>query len=316
MKRQALTDITLHPDIEQFLRYIRSERRLSDNTVGAYRSDLAQWQLFATDGGKYDLAPATASVNDLRLWVAHSVRAGISQRSVRRKVQALRAFYHFMMRRRGMTANPASEIQLARLPQRLPVYARTEEVNAMIDEPYDHTDFVATRNHLVVALLYNTGIRCSELTSLLDANINTDRGELKVHGKRNKDRIVPFGPELAAEIELYRALRHAAIPTCLTPELMVEPSGMPLKRHKVYALVKKAMTAAGVHATRRSPHVLRHSFATDMLNNGADINAVQHLLGHESLETTQLYTHVTFSDLLNNYQSAHPRGATNLKKPK
>lgn len=178
--------------IRAFLRYIANERRLSANTVEAYASDLCQWEAFATGEYSYELRPETAQVNDLRLWTAHCARQGLSQRSIHRKVQALRAFYSYMMRRHGMTTNPAAELTLARLPKSLPVYARPEEVNALLDTPLDDdSDFVSLRNRLIFDLLYSTGMRCSELTGLLDCNIDTTKGELKVHGKRNKDRIVP-----------------------------------------------------------------------------------------------------------------------------
>ncbi|MCM1109971.1 MAG: tyrosine-type recombinase/integrase [Clostridium sp.] len=297
-----------------FIRYLATEKRMSENTVAAYSTDLAQWELFATDGGRLPLAPESASTNDLRLWLVDLGRQGISQRSIRRKIQALRSFYAYMMRRRGMTANPAAAIVPSRLPKSLPVFAQTSEINAMIDAETDPDDFVAVRNRLILELLYSTGIRCSELTGLLDRNVDTERGELKVHGKRNKDRIVPFGEALAASIENYRRMRRQAVPDATAPELLVGSKGKPLGRPQVYAIVHRAMEAAGVHATRKSPHVLRHCFATDMLNNGADLSAVQQLLGHESLATTQIYTHVTVRDLLTNYKSAHPRGSVNPNK--
>lgn len=301
--------------IEDFLHYIALERRLSANTVDAYRRDLMQWEEYATEHGKYPLEPQTTAVNDLRLWVASCASSGICQRSIRRKVQALRAFYTFMMKRKGMLSNPASELALARVPRQLPVYARTDEVNRMIDSfDLSSHDFEEVRNRLILDLLYSTGIRCSELAGLLDCNVDTVKGELKVNGKRNKDRIVPFGTELAQSVERYRTLRKEMLAECRIPQLLATRKGEPMTREGIYKIVNKAMKMANVHAARRSPHVLRHSFATDMLNNGADISAVRQLLGHESLQTTQIYTHVTFRDLLANYRNAHPRGSNNPKK--
>lgn len=298
-------------DIEDFLTYITSERRLSANTVSSYRSDLYQWELFATDNGKHQLCPSTASVNDLRLWVSSLAKSHISQRSITRKVQSLRAFFAFMMRRRGMKSNPAADIQLSKAPKPLPVYIPTDEINDIIDTPLDESNFIEVRNRLILALLYNTGMRCSELTGLKDADINTSACELKVLGKRNKERIVPFGRDLATMIQHYRQLTNRDGIADNAPELITDSEGAPLSRNAVYLIVHRALTDGGAHASRLSPHVLRHSFASDMLNGGAPINAVQHLLGHRSLQTTQIYTHLTYSELLTNYQSAHPRA---LKK--
>ena len=299
--------ITHDRDITDFLRYIETERRLSANTVAAYRNDLSQWADYATDGGTHPLCADTTSVNDLRLWISTLARNKVTQRSIRRKVQSLRAFFHFMMLRRGLKSNPASELQLARLPKALPVYVTTAEMNAIIDSPLSPDDITEVRDRLIVAMLYATGIRCSELTGLTDANVDTSTGELKVLGKRNKERIVPFGRELSDMIENYRRLKTEAGIAGISPTLFTRPDGEALSRNAVYGIVHRSLSEGGAHATRLSPHVLRHSFASDMLNGGAPLNAVQRLLGHQSLQTTEIYTHLTYSELLNNYQSAHPR---------
>lgn len=294
--------------IDDFLRYIATEKRLSPFTIDAYGRDLRQWAAFATGDGQHQLHPETTAMSDLRLWVNHLAKQRISQRSIRRKVQSLRAFFAYMMRRRGMAHNPAADLALARLPKTLPVFMRTEEINALLDTPLpDGTNFEDVRDRLILSLFYETGIRASELRTLLDANINTERGELKVHGKRNKDRIVPFGPELATMIDHYRQLRTEKTTATATPEFFVNRKGGAMSRAGVYTVVRRRLTEGGVHAARRSPHVLRHSFATDMLNNGADLSSVQQILGHTSLATTQIYTHVTYRELITNYQTAHPR---------
>jgi integrase/recombinase XerC len=297
--------------IEAFLTYTRCELNLSAYTVLAYTSDIKEWADYATNGQPEQLEPASVTVNDLRTWVAHLSRSGCSARTVRRKVSSLRAFYRYLCSRCGATANPAAELQTARPPKDLPVYVRPEELNAMIDDEislnHAENDFdeVAARNTLIITMFYSTGIRCSELLTLRDADVDTSRRELKVLGKRNKERIVPFGDELAEMITAYRALRTAGPGP--NDEFFVRPDGRALYRKAIYNVVHDAMTTAGIHAERRSPHVLRHSFATDMLNNGAELNAVQQLLGHSSLGTTQIYTHVTLRELKHNYQLAHPR---------
>ena len=294
--------------IDAFLTYLRNELNMSVNTIDAYRNDLKQWHEFVTSGGRYPFMPADTRVSDLREWIASVARSGCSQRTVRRKVQSLRAFFRYMMRFHGLAVNPASELTLARLPKDLPVYVKPEETGALLDEELDTDDFVAVRDRLIIDMLYSTGIRCQELIDLLDVNVDVAKGELKVRGKRNKERIVPFGPELQEMITLYRRLRDGYVSRA--DEFFVRPTGEPLYRKLVYNVVHDAM-AGTVHASRLSPHVLRHSFATDMLNNGADLSAVQQLLGHTSLATTQIYTHITYRDLKLNYQHAHPRA---LKK--
>lgn len=295
------------PLIQEFVRYISTEKRLSPNTVEAYSRDLAQWERFATSDGTYPLSPASTSVSDLRLWVAALARRpDMSQRSIRRKVQSLRAFFNFMMRRHGLGANPAAALALARLPHTLPVFARTDEINALLDSPLtSDDDFIEVRDRLILTVFYETGIRCSELMTLEDANINTITGELKVHGKRNKDRVVPFGEELSRMIEHYRRLRDKTAGQAAG--FFLRPDGKPLSRPQIYAIVHRRLAEGGIHAARLSPHMLRHTFATDMVNGGASLSAVQQLLGHASLATTQIYTHVTYNELIANYQTAHPR---------
>ncbi|MDE6332530.1 MAG: tyrosine-type recombinase/integrase [Muribaculaceae bacterium] len=296
-----------------FIRYIRCELNLSVHTVSSYSIDISQWLRFAAanylacnSGKTQDIDHAAVTVADIRLWIAFLANEDISQRTIRHKVQALRAFYRFMIRRGILAVNPAADITTARLPKSLPVFVRPDETRYCLDEPYDADNFVEVRDRLIVTMFYSTGMRAAELVNLLDADVDTKRCELKVLGKRNKERLIPFGKELQEMIDLYRTLRSREIPGCAPAEFFVRPSGEPL----YYALVNKAvhkMLDGRVTATRRTPHVLRHSCATDLLNNGADLTAVQRLLGHASLATTQIYTHLSIRDLQNNYKLAHPR---------
>lgn len=289
--------------IQSFLEYIRCELNLSACTVLAYGEDLRGWADFATGGKPESLEPGSVTVSDLRTWVAHLSAQGMSRRTIRRKVSALRSFYRYLCARCGAESNPAAELRTARPPKELPVYVRAEELNTIINEGLDASDFEDARNELILTMFYSTGIRCSELLTLRDTDIDLQRSELKVLGKRNKERIVPFGAELNAMIARYIDIR----PCGPGPdgELFTRPDGRAMYRKAIYNIVHSALD--GAHASRRSPHVLRHSFATDMLNGGADLNAVSRLLGHASLATTQIYTHVTLRDLQHNYQLAHPR---------
>ena len=295
--------------IDSFLTYIRCELNLSAHTVLSYKTDLVQWRNFCTNNNPNEFSPLDITTGDLRQWISHLSAQNSSQRTIHRKLQAVRAFFNYLMRYHGLKSNPAAEITLAKIDKSLPVYIRPTETNSILSEDWDHGDYIETRNRLILLMFYSTGIRCSELMNLLDANVDTARGELKVLGKRNKERIIPFGKELSEMITLYRQLRDDIVESS-EPQFFLRPTGEPLYRNLIYNVVHRSLSGR-VHSSRQSPHVLRHSFATDMLNNGADINAVQQLLGHQSLATTQMYTHITYRELKHNYELAHPRA---LKK--
>ena len=294
-------------EIDNYLQFIRLEKNLSPHTVVAYRCDLEQWEQFLT-GGKEALDVKSVTTGDIRAWMLHLNKQGDSARTMRRKVQAVRSFYKWLMKQGMASDSPAAAVELARIPKRLPQLVRTSSMDELLDQEIDETDFVQVRNRLIVMMLYETGMRRAELIGLRDANVDTGKMELKVHGKRDKDRIIPFGTELAQWIDSYRRLRDQQAVGC--DSFFVRPTGEPLYPMLVYRVVKELLSQAGV-SSKRSPHVLRHTFATAMLNNGASLNSVKELLGHESLATTQIYTHVTFSELKNNYKLAHPRA---LKK--
>ena len=293
--------------IERFLQYLRFERNLSWRTVDLYHRDLAQWQDYVTAGGReLDLPSVTAS--DLRQWLVSRSTHGDTPGTLRHKLQALRALYRYLLRQGLTDANPAAQVELAKLPKPLPKFVREKTVDAVLDADIDWDDFTQVRDRLIVMLFYVTGIRLSELIGLQDTAVDTVKRELKVRGKRDKDRIVPFGGELAQSLERYRALRQGVSPEC--GNLLVTAKGRPLYPSLVYHVVHDSLSAAGATG-KLSPHVLRHTFASVMLNSGAELNSVKELLGHENLAATQVYTHVTLSELQHNYQLAHPRA---LKK--
>ena len=293
--------------LERFLQYLRLERNLSWRTVETYRRDLVQWEDFMTNGQRaLDLASVTAS--DIRSWLMERSAHGDSPATLRRRVQALRALFRYLLRKNLVNDNPASQVELAKLPKPLPKLVREKTVDALLDAEVDLGDFTQVRDRLIVMLFYETGIRLSELIGLQDAAVDTVKRELKVHGKRDKDRIVPFGDELCQWIGRYRELRAGVCPEC--SNLLVTAKGKPLYPQLVYRVVHGGLLAAG-GTGKLSPHVLRHTFASVMLNNGAELNSVKELLGHESLAATQVYTHVTLRELQHNYELAHPRA---LKK--
>lgn len=296
--------------ITQFLSHLVSELGYSAHTVEAYGRDLRQWADFATAGKPETLRPVDVSRSDLRLWVASLASSHISPRTIKRKVSSLRSFYRFLLRNGEVKVNPAAGLTLPKPSKVLPVYVRHEETESILDTPVAPDDFASVRDRLILDILYTTGMRCSELIGLRDADVDSARGELKVLGKRNKERIIPFGKELADAIDAYRATRRRETGIDRPDTFFIRADGSPLYPMLVERIVKEALTGH-THATRLSPHTLRHSFATDMLNNGADLSGLQKLLGHASLETTQVYTHITYRELKQNYKLAHPRAQKN-----
>ncbi len=297
----------MNATVERFLQYLRLERNLSLRTVDLYRRAIEQWSAFMSSPERpLDLPSVTPG--DIRAWLMERATSGDSPSTLRLELQALRALYRYLMRIGEVTANPAAVVELAKLPKPLPKFVRESTVDAVLDADIDADDFTQVRDRLIVMLFYETGIRRSELIGLQDVAVDTDKRDLKVRGKRDKDRIVPFGTELARWLELYRSLRTAVGPQC--GNLLVTSRGKPLYPSLVYHVVHDSLQAAG-GTGKLSPHVLRHTFASVMLNSGAELNSVQELLGHESLAATQVYTHVTLSELQHNYELAHPRA---LKK--
>ena len=297
----------MNATVERFLQYMRHERNLSERTVDRYRRDLEQWIAFAAPGGQeMDLPSVTA--NDVRAWLMNRAERGEKPATLRVHLQAIRALFRYLMRKGMVKANPAMTVELAKLAKPLPSFVRESTVDAVLDADIDDQDFTQVRDRLIVMLFYETGIRLSELIGLQDAAVDTAKRELKVRGKRDKDRIVPFGDELVQWIETYRALRATVGAEC--GNLLVTLKGRALYPSLVYHVVHNALLTAG-GTGKLSPHVLRHTFASVMLNSGAELNSVKELLGHESLAATQVYTHVTLSELQHNYELAHPRA---LKK--
>lgn len=313
--------------INSFLTYLRCELNYSAHTVSSYRTDLLQFAHHITgtqptpSGNAPDnFAPIECTPNDIRAWILALSEAGISRLSIRRKASALSSFYRFLIRRGLTSRNPVTEVALAKPSQRLPIFIRQAEMSDIIDtgscaaknisQQTETPDFESVRNDLIILMFYSTGMRRSELISLRDDNVDTTRGELKVLGKRNKERIIPFGAELSDAINVYRQARLKETGFQHHETFFIRPNGDPLYPMLVERIVKNALTGHTI-ASRLSPHTLRHSFASDMLNNGADITSVQQLLGHKSLATTQVYTHITYRELQQNYKLAHPRAQKN-----
>lgn len=290
--------------IDSFIRYLKNERNYSLHTLRAYAGDLRAFEGFLGDEcGLASLADADADV--VRAWVARLMDGGCAASSVCRKLSALRSFYAYMRREDAGAASPAIAFQGPKCGKRLPVFVKESEINELLDEVSFGEGYDACRDRTIVLCFYETGIRLSELVGLDVCDVDLQRSQLKVLGKRNKERIVPFASELSDAFVAYIDSR-ASVALPGERALFLSRSGVRINQSQVYRIVNKRLSSV-TDIKKKSPHVLRHSFATAMLNNNAELAAVKELLGHECLATTEIYTHLTFEDLKRFYDKAHPR---------
>lgn len=290
--------------ISEFLEYLELELNRSHLTAEAYGRDLREFASFLDkDEEMNDAAEVTSA--DVRAWLADMARNGLSPRSLRRKTQAARAFFRWIRKQGEISNNPAAEVQLAKIGRKLPEFVREQEMEEILDNPILGGDpALNIRNKLIINILYSCGIRRDELAKITDADVDFHQKEIRVHGKRDKTRIIPVADELLKEIKEWQTVRNSLYSFPSPAPLICSKRGR-LTGRAIYEIVHKLLMATG--ATHKSPHSLRHTFATSLLNNGAEINSVKELLGHASLQSTQIYTHLTFSDMKKAYDSAHPR---------
>ncbi len=294
--------------IEDFESYLRYEQRRSEETVGAYCRDVRSFAEFVCGPNTEGLLPGAVTTSDIRAWLAQLSTEGKTARTIRRKTQSLRAFFRYLMIAEGLKSNPASDVILAKTPSPLPSFVPTGEMETLLANPEPTADeFQAALDHIVITTLYATGIRRAELLSLTDASIDFGKREMRVTGKRNKTRIIPLADELLAEIRLWQELRDRTVKERKPADRLFCGRRGTLSEFTVSQIVRR--TLAPTSAARKSPHILRHTFATSLLNGGADLNSVKELLGHSSLASTQIYTHLSFDELRRAYAAAHPRAA-------
>jgi len=288
---------------DSFLKYLQYEKRYSPKTILAYKTDLRQFQEFLN--AEFDSAPIEEANHSLvRSWVVSLVENQNDPVSVNRKIACLRSYYKFLLRQGLITKDPMSKIKILKTKKKLPHFVQEEEMARALDHVEIPNDFEGLRDHLVLELFYGTGMRLSELIGLTDLSINVRDKTLKVLGKRNKERIIPFTQSLAQLINDYRKVRNRDIER-KNGNLLVTDGGQPLYPVLVNRIVKKYLGKANVE--KKSPHVLRHTYATHLLNKGAEINAVKDLLGHASLAATQVYTHNSMEKLKKVFDQAHPK---------
>ena len=289
---------------ETFFKYLQFEKRLSRNTLSAYRIDISQFSLYLKDNFKIDDL-SLANHGMIRSWIISLCEEGIQPLSVNRKVAALRALYKFMRVQDAITIDPTSKITVLKTAKRLPSFVREQEVDVMLNSASFSDDFEGVRDRLIIELFYGTGMRLSELLGLNDQAFNLRAQHVKVLGKRNKERIIPFGKNLIPLISNYLARRREKFPMTAGGAFFVLESGAQCYPMQINRLVKKHLLATS--AERKSPHILRHTYATHLLDHGAEINAVKDLLGHSSLAATQVYTHNSMEKIKKVFNQAHPK---------
>ena len=296
---------------ESFLEYLKAERNRSDKTVASYRRSLGEFESFF-EGLNEGLTWETVDASVVREWVIWMLDAqGMKASSVALKLSALRTFYHYLMMVGRVGQTPMTKVTNPKKSKKLPTFVREQDMQRLLELMAEGATFPEVRNRLIVLMLYMTGMRRAELLGLKDASVMLDERLVKVTGKRDKQRLIPFGAELEAEVRKYQELRNR---TFGGPHaegwLFLNDKGQRLTEGAVERIVNTSLSLVTT-PQKRSPHVLRHTFATQMLNHGADLQSIQKLLGHESLETTQIYTHVSFEELKSEYQGAHPRSNNN-----
>lgn len=291
--------------IKKFLDHLKFERRLSVHTQIAYGKDLTDWAQFLSDEMSVEMI-GDVNPSFIRSWLASLREVGVTPRSVVRKISALKSFYKFLLRSGTISVSPMTQISAPKMGKSLPVFIKEAEAVALGDLiAIASEDWKGMNTRLLISLFYYTGMRLSELINLKDQQVELHRGQIKVLGKGNKERILPLHADVINMIGDYVAQRDELFPA-REPFLLVTEKGKKMYPRYAWQLVNKTLAAATT-VQKKSPHVLRHSFATHLLNNGADLNAVKELLGHSSLAATQVYTHNTIEKLKEVHRKAHPR---------
>lgn len=290
---------------DSFIKYLRFEKRVSPHTITAYENDLLQFQNFININFSGEtIGQATYAI--VRAWIVQLVESELSPTSVNRKIASLRSFFKFLLREEHIVKDPMMKIKPLKTSKRLPTFVKEPDMVKVLDHLVFENTLEGWRDKLVLELFYATGIRLSELINLKDSQIDLRNRTIKVLGKRNKERVIPFSAGLVSIIENYRSVRNREVQTKEHGLLFVTDSGEPCYPQMIYRTVRRYLDSFTT-TDKRSPHVLRHTYATHLLNKGAEINAVKELLGHTSLAATQVYTHNSLDKLKKVFEQAHPK---------
>ncbi|WP_158824929.1 tyrosine-type recombinase/integrase [Mucilaginibacter lacusdianchii] len=293
--------------LEQFIQYIRYEKRYSPHTVAAYESDLTQFYTFLNHPEAEINHPSEVTHHHIRNWMVSLMDQQLTSRSVNRKVATLRKYFKFLLQEGIIASTPTAKIQTPKISKQLPAVVEEEKLSKLLDsETVFTSDFRGQRDKLIVELLFGTGIRLAELLGITESDIDVYEGTVKVLGKRNKQRIIPLNKELKLVLSDYLTLKKNEIFANKSLKLIVTNTGADAYAKMVYLIVQKYLNYISTQ-NKKSPHVLRHTFATSLLNKGADLNAIKDLLGHASLSATQVYTHNSVERLKSIYKQAHPK---------
>lgn len=290
--------------IKKFLDYLQYEQNRSPLTVVNYEADLQAFELYFKNLDS-QLTWQTVDTDVIRDWMESMIDSGNSATSVHRRLSALRSFYRFALAHQHVERDPAHQVEGPKEKKPLPQFMREDEMDRLLDDMEWGDDYQGVLERTIIMTFYQTGIRLSELIGLTDASVDIEHGQLKVMGKGSKQRLVPFGQELSGCLRQYASVRDASVSRS-DPSFFLSEKGKRLRPLQVRTWVKARLAEVST-AKKRSPHVLRHTFATAMLNHGASIESIRKLLGHASASTTEIYTHTTFEQLKREYQEAHPR---------
>jgi integrase/recombinase XerC len=301
--------------LDRFIQYIRFEKRYSPHTVSAYQSDLEQFMLFLNPPNQpiQVASPTDITHHDIRNWMVQLMDNKLLARSVNRKIATLRKYFKFLLQEGVITANPTSRINAPKVPKNLPTVVDSDKLTGMLDGKMDGTadkifadDFAGLRDKLVIEMLFGTGMRLAEITGIKETDINLYEGTIKVLGKRNKQRIIPLNHELVLLLKRYTEAKKYEKFNNNSLTFIVTNKGADAYPKLIYLIVQKYLSHISTQ-DKKSPHVLRHTFATSLLNKGADLNAIKELLGHANLSATQIYTHNSVERLKSIYKQAHPK---------
>ena len=291
---------------ESFYGYLSLERRFSPHTLTAYRSDL---QYFIAHCTEQQCLTSVAEVrhSHVRTWVVAQMQGGQSARSINRRLSCLKTYFRFLKKRRLIEKDPMQKVVAPKTGKRLPVFIQENQMAALFSHVAFGDDYTGQLHRLLLEILYATGIRRSEASNLKISDLDIQRSVLRISGKGNKERLVPFARYLGALLEAFLPARGEAFPGNRQPWLFLNKKGERISPENIYYIVRKYLSSVTT-AEQRSPHVLRHSFATHLSNHGADLNAIKELLGHASLAATQVYMHNSIERLIRVYEQAHPKG--------